>query len=216
LRKINDRENPPLPRAQRVSLPDSWPLWNLLFHLTWLRLYAATVACASRGSIVPTLLPSSRNRFRYGNIRCAANGRVARRRAARSCHPRRQRRAGYRPSPPAGLIPGQIFLPLTVDDQKSLRRGRFPADLFKRECRPSEKETLTSLLIYRRPQSGRCAPTLLQRSAGIATVMSFIAEVRSRRSRSDRRSGGNRALRHSFMDRSARARVGYVRRHTVL
>ena len=46
--------------------------------------------------------------------------------------------------------PGQDFFPLTVDYQeKSYAAGRIPGGFFKREGRPSEKETLTSRLIDR-------------------------------------------------------------------
>src|SRR5437867_8010410 len=46
--------------------------------------------------------------------------------------------------------PGQDFLPLTVDYQeKTYAAGRIPGGFFKREGRPSEKETLTSRLIDR-------------------------------------------------------------------
>jgi polyribonucleotide nucleotidyltransferase len=46
--------------------------------------------------------------------------------------------------------PGQDFFPLTVDYvEKSYAAGRIPGGFFKREGRPSEKETLTSRLIDR-------------------------------------------------------------------
>ena len=46
--------------------------------------------------------------------------------------------------------PGQDFFPLTVDYQeKFYAAGRIPGGFFKREGRPSEKETLTSRLIDR-------------------------------------------------------------------
>ncbi len=46
--------------------------------------------------------------------------------------------------------PGQDFFPLTVDYQeKAYAAGRIPGGFFKREGRPSEKETLTSRLIDR-------------------------------------------------------------------
>ena len=44
--------------------------------------------------------------------------------------------------------PGQDFFPLTVDYiEKTYAAGRIPGGFFKREGRPSEKETLTSRLI---------------------------------------------------------------------
>ena len=46
--------------------------------------------------------------------------------------------------------PGQDFFPLTVDYQEKVyAAGRIPGGFFKREGRPSEKETLTSRLIDR-------------------------------------------------------------------
>jgi len=46
--------------------------------------------------------------------------------------------------------PGQDFFPLTVDYiEKSYAAGRIPGGFFKREGKPSEKETLTSRLIDR-------------------------------------------------------------------
>ena len=48
------------------------------------------------------------------------------------------------------LKPGQDFFPLTVDYiEKTYAAGRIPGGFFKREGRPSEKETLTSRLIDR-------------------------------------------------------------------
>src|SRR5487761_2478913 len=46
--------------------------------------------------------------------------------------------------------PGQDFLPLTVNYQeKAVAAGKLPGGFFKREGRPSEKETLVSRLIDR-------------------------------------------------------------------
>ena len=46
--------------------------------------------------------------------------------------------------------PGQDFFPLTVDYQeKTYSAGKIPGGFFKREGRPSEKETLTCRLIDR-------------------------------------------------------------------
>lgn len=48
------------------------------------------------------------------------------------------------------VMPGQDFFPLTVDYQERFyAAGRIPGSFFKREGRPSEKETLTSRLIDR-------------------------------------------------------------------
>ena len=52
---------------------------------------------------------------------------------------------------------GIDFLPLTCNYQeKFYAAGRIPGGYFKREGRPTEKETLVSRLIDRR--SGRCSP----------------------------------------------------------
>jgi len=46
--------------------------------------------------------------------------------------------------------PGQDFFPLTVNyEEKTYAAGKIPGGFFKREGRPSEKETLTSRLIDR-------------------------------------------------------------------
>ena len=46
--------------------------------------------------------------------------------------------------------PGQDFFPLTVNYQeKTYAAGKIPGGFFKREGRPTEKETLTSRLIDR-------------------------------------------------------------------
>src|SRR5947208_9245804 len=46
--------------------------------------------------------------------------------------------------------PGQEFFPLTVDyREKAAAAGKFPGGYFKREGRPTEKETLTSRMIDR-------------------------------------------------------------------
>lgn len=48
------------------------------------------------------------------------------------------------------IKPGQDFFPLTVDYiEKTYAAGKIPGGFFKREGRPSEKETLTSRLIDR-------------------------------------------------------------------
>ena len=50
--------------------------------------------------------------------------------------------------------PGQDFFPLTVDYiEKTYAAGKIPGGFFKREGRPSEKETLTSRLIDRSTHS---------------------------------------------------------------
>ena len=48
------------------------------------------------------------------------------------------------------MRPGQSFFPLTVNYQeKTYAAGKIPGGFFRREGRPSEKETLTSRLIDR-------------------------------------------------------------------
>jgi len=73
--------------------------------------------------------------------------------------------------------PGRDFFPLTVNYQeKTYAAGRIPGGFFKREGRPSEKETLTSRLIDRpiRP----LFPDGFQREVQvIATVLSMNPEV---------------------------------------
>ena len=47
-------------------------------------------------------------------------------------------------------VPGKDFFPLTVNYiEKTYAAGRIPGGFFKREGRPTEKETLTSRLIDR-------------------------------------------------------------------
>src|SRR5471030_370631 len=48
------------------------------------------------------------------------------------------------------VVPGRDFFPLTVNYvEKTYAAGRIPGGFFKREGRPTEKETLTSRLIDR-------------------------------------------------------------------
>jgi hypothetical protein len=71
-----------------------------------------------------------------------------RRRRAR--HLRRDRRCSPPSSTPRKPKPGQDFFPLTVNYQeKTYAAGKIPGGFFKREGRPTEKETLTSRLIDR-------------------------------------------------------------------
>ena len=72
--------------------------------------------------------------------------------------------------------PGQDFFPLTVNYQeKTFAAGKIPGGFFKREGRPSEKETLVSRLIDRPirplfPEGFKCDTQV------IATVLSFDME----------------------------------------
>src|SRR5436305_14192129 len=75
--------------------------------------------------------------------------------------------------------PGQDFFPLTVDYQeKTYAAGRIPGGFFKREGRPSEKETLTSRLIDR-PLRPLFPDGFLNEVQVVATVMSLNPEVDS-------------------------------------
>src|ERR1700726_3939658 len=72
--------------------------------------------------------------------------------------------------------PGQDFFPLTVNYQeKSFAAAKNPAGFFKREGRPSEKETLTSRLIDR-PIRPLFAPGFLNETQIVCTVLSHDLE----------------------------------------
>jgi polyribonucleotide nucleotidyltransferase len=73
--------------------------------------------------------------------------------------------------------PGQDFFPLTVDYQeKTYAAGKIPGGFFKREGRPSEKETLTSRLIDR-PIRPLFPEGFYNEVQVIATVMSVDPEI---------------------------------------
>ncbi len=75
--------------------------------------------------------------------------------------------------------PGQDFFPLTVDYQeKAYAAGRIPGGFFKREGKPSEKETLTSRLIDR-PIRPLFPEGFYHEVQIIATVMSSNPEIDS-------------------------------------
>src|SRR3954467_4955728 len=106
--------------------------------------------------------------------------------------------------------PGQDFFPLTVNYQeKAFAAGKIPGGFFKREGRPSEKETLVSRLIDR-PIRPLFAPGFLNETQVVCTVLSHdlendpdvVAMV-----------GASAALTLSgipFMGPIAGARVGYI------
>ena len=106
--------------------------------------------------------------------------------------------------------PGQDFFPLTVNYQeKTFAAGKIPGGFFKREGRPSEKETLTSRLIDR-PIRPLFAPGFRNETQVVCTVLShdlendpdIVALV-----------GASAALTISgipFMGPIAGARVGYI------
>ncbi len=80
----------------------------------------------------------------------------------RCCAPRSRRRQAK---------PGQDFFPLTVNYQeKTFAAGKIPGGFFKREGRPSEKETLTSRLIDR-PIRPLFAPGFLNETQVVCTVL---------------------------------------------
>ncbi|MBS0327106.1 MAG: polyribonucleotide nucleotidyltransferase [Proteobacteria bacterium] len=73
--------------------------------------------------------------------------------------------------------PGQDFFPLTVDYQeKTYAAGKIPGGFFKREGRPSEKETLTSRLIDR-PIRPLFPDGLYNDVQIVATVVSVDPEI---------------------------------------
>lgn len=75
------------------------------------------------------------------------------------------------------IKPGQDFFPLTVDYQERFyAAGRIPGSFFKREGRPSEKETLTSRLIDR-PIRPLFPAGFYNEVQVVATVLSAEVEV---------------------------------------
>ncbi|HLY58936.1 MAG TPA: polyribonucleotide nucleotidyltransferase, partial [Stellaceae bacterium] len=108
------------------------------------------------------------------------------------------------------MRPGQDFFPLTVNYQeKAFAAGKIPGGFFKREGRPSEKETLVSRLIDR-PIRPLFAPGFLNEVQVICTVLAhdlendpdIVAMI-----------GASAALTISgipFMGPIGAARVGYV------
>jgi len=72
---------------------------------------------------------------------------------------------------------GQDFFPLTVDYQeRTYAAGKIPGGYFKREGRPSEKETLTSRLIDR-PLRPLFPEDFYNEVQVVATVMSSDSEI---------------------------------------
>ena len=72
---------------------------------------------------------------------------------------------------------GQDFFPLTVDYmEKTYAAGKIPGSFFKREGRPSEKETLTSRLIDR-PLRPLFPDAFYNEVQVVATVMSSDSEI---------------------------------------
>ncbi len=76
-------------------------------------------------------------------------------------------------------VPGKDFFPLTIDYQeKTFAAGRIPGGFFRREGRPSEKETLTSRLIDR-PLRPLFPKGFLNEVQVIATVVSVDPQIDS-------------------------------------
>ncbi len=74
-------------------------------------------------------------------------------------------------------VPGKDFFPLTIDYQeKTFAAGRIPGGFFRREGRPSEKETLTSRLIDR-PLRPLFPKGFLNEVQVIATVVSVDPQI---------------------------------------
>jgi polyribonucleotide nucleotidyltransferase len=74
-------------------------------------------------------------------------------------------------------VEGRDFFPLTVNYQeRSYAAGRIPGGFFRREGRPSEKETLTSRLIDR-PLRPLFSDGFINETQVVATVMSLNPEV---------------------------------------
>src|SRR5262249_28287838 len=72
--------------------------------------------------------------------------------------------------------PGQDFFPLTVNYQeKTFAAGKIPGGFFKREGRPSEKETLVSRLIDR-PLRPLFVPGFVNETQVVCTVLSHDFE----------------------------------------
>ena len=95
---------------------------------------------------------------------------------ARCSPPMARRRCCAPPSRSKSARPGQDFFPLTVNYQeKTFAAGKIPGGFFKREGRPSEKETLTSRLIDR-PIRPLFVPGFLNETQVVCTVLSHDLE----------------------------------------
>ena len=106
--------------------------------------------------------------------------------------------------------PGQDFFPLTVNYQeKTFAAGKIPGGFFKREGRPSEKETLTSRLIDR-PIRPLFAPGFRNETQVVCTVLEPRSRERSRHRRAGRRLGGADHLRHPVPRARSPARASAI------
>ena len=95
---------------------------------------------------------------------------------ARCSRPMARRRCCAPPWRRKSAKPGQDFFPLTVNYQeKTFAAGKIPGGFFKREGRPSEKETLTSRLIDR-PIRPLFVPGFRNETQVVCTVLSHDLE----------------------------------------
>ena len=105
-------------------------------------------------------------------------------------------------------VPGKDFFPLTVNYiEKTYAAGRIPGGFFKREGRPTEKETLTSRLIDR-PIRPLFPDGFFNEVQVVATVLSHRSGYRRRHPGADRRLrravAGGRAVRRPDRRRARR------------
>jgi polyribonucleotide nucleotidyltransferase len=108
--------------------------------------------------------------------------------------------------------PGQDFFPLTVHYQERYyAAGKVPGGFFKREARPSEKETLTSRLIDR-PIRPLFVDGFKNEVLVICTVLSPRPGQRARHGRDDRGLGGADHLGRALHGPDRGGRVGFERR----
>jgi polyribonucleotide nucleotidyltransferase len=107
-------------------------------------------------------------------------------------------------------VPGKDFFPLTIDYQeKTFAAGRIPGGFFRREGRPSEKETLTSRLIDR-PLRPLFPKGFLNEVQVIATVISIDPQIDSDIPAILGASAAVALTGAPFMGPIGAARVGYI------
>ncbi|MCL4791288.1 MAG: polyribonucleotide nucleotidyltransferase, partial [Gammaproteobacteria bacterium] len=107
-------------------------------------------------------------------------------------------------------VPGKDFFPLTIDYQeKTFAAGRIPGGFFRREGRPSEKETLVSRLIDR-PLRPLFPKGFLNEVQVIATVISVDPQIDSDIPALLGASAAVALTGAPFMGPIGAARVGYI------
>ena len=107
-------------------------------------------------------------------------------------------------------VPGKDFFPLTIDYQeKTFAAGRIPGGFFRREGRPSEKETLVSRLIDR-PLRPLFPKGFLNEVQVIATVISVDPQIDSDIPAILGASAAVALTGAPFMGPIGAARVGYI------